>query len=400
MKVTKENKSLHIVFVQHGDFREAWLNFQNGGEETYQAQRLSVDFVNELKSKGYRITIAIVKTADVFDETLPNGIRVVGLGPKGWTANWSKLLKEFSPNRLIVRTPHRPILRWAVRNQVRTLVTLADSFNPISLREKLRHRLLNWTLAHPQIEWVGNHGKSASLNLAQLGLPSSKIIPWDWPAKAHPKDNKVKYGINIKGPVRILFVGKMVESKGIDDLIFAAISLITEGYNIELEIAGSGNKEFYENIVYSEGVADRVKFLGSISNDNVSIKMKNSDIIVVPSRHDYPEGMPLTIYEAFVSRTPLIVSNHPMFVASLSDSGGVLFFEAGNVKDLCIRIKELVINKNLYKDLSENSVRAWEGLQLPVTWFDLVEHWLDDSTESREWIFSRNLRGLSGMPLT
>ena len=49
--------------------------------------------------------------------------------------------------------------------------------------------------------------------------------------------------------------------------------------------------------------------------------MSAHDIVIVPSRHDYPEGLPMTIYEALAMRTPLVVSDHPMIKAGLGNPG-------------------------------------------------------------------------------
>ena len=42
---------MRIGFVQHGDYKQAWERFKQGGEETYYAQRYSVDFVENLTEK-------------------------------------------------------------------------------------------------------------------------------------------------------------------------------------------------------------------------------------------------------------------------------------------------------------------------------------------------------------
>jgi glycosyltransferase involved in cell wall biosynthesis len=44
--------------------------------------------------------------------------------------------------------------------------------------------------------------------------------------------------------------------------------------------------------------------LGVIAAEPVLDEMRNSDAVVVPSRHDYSEGLPNTIFEALASRSP------------------------------------------------------------------------------------------------
>ena len=52
--------------------------------------------------------------------------------------------------------------------------------------------------------------------------------------------------------------------------------------------------------------------------------MHAADAVLVYLRHAYGEGLPVTIYLGFASRTPLVVSDHPMFVAYLRDCEDVL----------------------------------------------------------------------------
>ncbi len=64
------------------------------------------------------------------------------------------------------------------------------------------------------------------------------------------------------------------------------------------------------------GVADCVHFEGLQPNSRVIEAMRSSDLVVVPSHHLYPEGLPCVFYEAIATGTPVICSNHPMFGAS------------------------------------------------------------------------------------
>jgi hypothetical protein len=36
--------------------------------------------------------------------------------------------------------------------------------------------------------------------------------------------------------------------------------------------------------------------------------------------------------------------------------------------------------------MSTNSERAWQALQLPVTWGDLIARWLADDVADRNWL--------------
>ena len=119
--------------------------------------------------------------------------------------------------------------------------------------------------------------------------------------------------------------------------------------------------------------------------------MRGADAVVIPSRHEYPEGLPLTIYEALAARTPIIASDHPMFRGALVDEESALIFPETNIVSLASAIARLSTDHSLYRRLSANSERAWQALQLHVTWGDLMERWLADTPIDRQWLFERRL---------
>ena len=92
------------------------------------------------------------------------------------------------------------------------------------------------------------------------------------------------------------------------------------------------------------GITSQVNFLGTIPSDSVLQVMRNNTAVVVPSKHEYPEGLPNTIYEALASRSPLIISDHPAFKGRLKPYNDCLSFAAGNADDLAEKLLELKTN--------------------------------------------------------
>jgi glycosyltransferase involved in cell wall biosynthesis len=119
--------------------------------------------------------------------------------------------------------------------------------------------------------------------------------------------------------------------------------------------------------------------------------MRESDIVLVPSRHEYPEGFPLAITHALCARTPIIASDHPMFLHNLKDSVSAMIFLAANPSALSDCIKKLLLNPELYWSLSVESYETWKRLQIPVKWADMIKHWLNNSPENKQWLFDHRL---------
>ncbi|MGJ4892978.1 glycosyltransferase [Bradyrhizobium sp. HKCCYLRH3099] len=385
--------SLRFTIVQYaGDYREAFERLSAGGKETYYAQRHSVDFVGSLVKQLEQVAVICAVSDTTYDTMLANGVRAIGAGlrPGFDPASLVPFIANTSPNRLSVNSPLAPVLRWAIGNRIRTIVPLADSFNAGGLRAAIRHRLLARQLNHPLIEWVGNHGISACLSLAGIGVHADKIVPWDWPPAHRPSDYPSRsLAGNREG--KIFYVGSLSHAKGVGDLLNATAMLRGQGYPVSLSLAGRDGDGSMAALARSLGILDVVRFLGVVANEDVPRLMQEADLVVIPSRHDYPEGLPLTIYEALSARTPIVASDHPMFRTALAEGESAVIFKAGDLNHLAASIVKVLDDPVLYQTLSARSEEAWTRIQLPVTMSAFVAAWLEDTPAKVQWLRAHNL---------
>jgi glycosyltransferase involved in cell wall biosynthesis len=187
-------------------------------------------------------------------------------------------------------------------------------------------------------------------------------------------------------PLRLLYVGSVTAEKGVADLLRSLQLLKAQGLQLELDIVGRDPDGSMGALARRLGLHDEIKFCGVIPNEDIPNIMRTRDIVVIPSRHEYPEGLPLTIYEALAARTPIIASDHPMFRGTLVNQETAVIFRAGDPGALAESIRRLAGDPELYAAISEKSSEAWSALQLPVTWGELIQRWLSDSTPDREWL--------------
>ena len=388
---------VRLLIVQYtSDYREAVKRFAAGGDETYYAQR---SFVNAIAEIGKKIDEAAVFSCiaeEPYNELLENGVRVIGTGfdKKIQARRLFQLFDEYSPTHLVSITPIRDILAWAIKRRVKTIVTLADSFNSKGLRSKIQYYRLASLLNNKQIDWIGNHNIPACQSLIKIGVNPDKIIPWDFPHAISPESFLPKTLSFDRNTWEIFYVGAISEAKGVGDVLEAISQLKSKGLSIKLKIAGKGDVENFINKAKHLQIEDCVEFLGLVSNKTVVPLMREADLVVVPSRHEYPEGFPLVIYEALCSRTPIVASDHPMFRSKLVNQISALIFPAGDPTTLALCIEKLLSDPEIYYKLSSASDNVWKSLQLPVKWADLVNRWLFDSPENRQWLFEHRL--LSG----
>ena len=383
---------MRIVIVQYaGDYREAAGRINATGQETYYAQKYSVDAVAQLAHRCESVTVICGLTETAYDELLDNGVHAIGAG---FSAPFDEralidLVDREKPDRLIVRMPAMLLLKWATSQPLRTVAVLADSFSSKGIRGYIYNRRWAKLLNDKRIEWIFNHGLNSCISLRNIGVSADKTIPWDWPALVTPA-TEVK-SLRSRASYEALYAGMVTEAKGIGDVLQAVARLKVTKTRVTLKVVGNGDIPAFAALAKKLQIEDCVRFQGLLPHEKVLEEMRQADLVIVPSRHEYSEGFPMTIYETLCARTPVVASDHPMFRANLTHEVDALIFPSGNVPALAAAIERLLSDRGLYRNLSVNSARTWTQLQLPVKWAEALDRWIADSPADREWLFGHRL---------
>jgi glycosyltransferase involved in cell wall biosynthesis len=111
---------------------------------------------------------------------------------------------------------------------------------------------------------------------------------------------------------RLLFVGRLIERKGLNYLL-QAIPLLLNDYEIELHIVGSGNQlNHLRDLACKLGMADRVIFEGRVASSRLKELYEDCDIFVLPSivdSREETEGLGVVLLEALSYRMPVVASD-------------------------------------------------------------------------------------------
>jgi glycosyltransferase involved in cell wall biosynthesis len=115
-----------------------------------------------------------------------------------------------------------------------------------------------------------------------------------------------------RDPNQLLFVGLIRHVKGLDVLIHALGHLAPDYPNLHLVVAGGSFYRAYERdanqvrmLVAALGLESRVRFLGEVQPSDVATLMRQSALLVVPSRR---ETFSLVTAEALASGTPVVAT--------------------------------------------------------------------------------------------
>jgi glycosyltransferase involved in cell wall biosynthesis len=389
-----EETEKRLLIVQYaGDYRQAAQDFAAGKDETYYAQRHSVDSVASLTQYAKAVTVISCLTEEAYDQVLPNGVRAIGGGFKQQVSlpKLIELIAQQNPTHLIVRMAEPELFDWVIRHHVKAIALFASSLPRKGLKNKIRNALLVRYLNHPQIEWVGGYGITSSLLLKAAGVKANKIIPWDFLLEPTPGDLPSKTLTKDRDAGTLFYIGSMMESKGVGDVLEAVARLRAKNVAVNLKIAGRDQAGFFTDKAKQLGIAEFVEFLGMVPNKTVEPLMREADIVLVPSWHEYPEGFPLVIHHALRARTPIVASDHPMFRNNLKHEVSAMIFPAKNAAALSDCIEQLLANEELYTQISAAASPTWQQLRLPVKWADMLERWLNDTEENRQWLSNHQL---------
>jgi len=154
------------------------------------------------------------------------------------------------------------------------------------------------------------------------------------------------------GRVRFGFVGTLVWYKG-DELLIRAMNRLA-GTNAALFVYGDFRPDDVpEHARLAElSRAGNVEFLGRFDNQRLSEVYAEIDVLVVPSL--WYENSPITIHEAFLTRTPVVASRLGGMAEYVRDGVDGLCFEPGDDEDLARVLRRFVDEPGLVDELSRD----------------------------------------------
>lgn len=163
-----------------------------------------------------------------------------------------------------------------------------------------------------------------------------------------------------RDPVRILFVGRLVERKGVEVLVRALAGLDSVP-TAELTIIGSGERsEIIERTARLHGVADRVHLEGAVTQDELIRAYGTHDLFVLPAVIDAKgdtEGLGVVLLEALRFRRPVIASDVGGIPDIVEHERTGLLVPPGDQVALSSAIESMVRNPEWARGMAERGRR-------------------------------------------
>jgi glycosyltransferase involved in cell wall biosynthesis len=153
-------------------------------------------------------------------------------------------------------------------------------------------------------------------------------------------------------PLRIGYVGRLLEMKSIDTL-FDAVASLRQKAPVELFLLGNGDyKSELQRYAKEVGIADITEFSQAVPSTEVANYMRNMDVMVLPSKTTrfWKEQYGRVLIEAMAAGVPLVGSSSGAIPEVIGDAG--LIFEEQNAVDLEQKLQMVIDKPELLQQFS------------------------------------------------
>ncbi|GAB6171939.1 hypothetical protein JCM15765_14170 [Paradesulfitobacterium aromaticivorans] len=266
---------------------------------------------------------------------------------------------NFTPLAYTLANARLPILYSVYSFMRRELGESADA--DLQAQFRIQDDLL---LRSQKIHLLSQSEKHYFASRYSQSLSKAEVLPL---GISHPRQSWHKGNSN-----RFLYAGRLVEYKGIEDLIKAVFLAKQGGRQVYLDIMGRGD-DYYEQhlqvLVRTLKLGHNIRFLGwKKAGAEVTQSMVGALALVVPS---WREAFGLTALEGMAAGVPLIVS-WVDGLAELADSSCALTFEAGNVQKLAQALGTALEKPDLLPMLAQKA----RARALSFEWGNLAPRYL------------------------
>lgn len=148
-----------------------------------------------------------------------------------------------------------------------------------------------------------------------------------------------------KRPAKLIFVGRVVELKGMAVLLEALQTVRSSNPDTTLTVVGDGpDRASFEAAAKKAGLGKAVDFVGSKSQAEVAELLSQSDIFVLPS---FAEGVPVVLMEAMASGLPVVTTTVGGISELVEDEVNGFLLRPGDPVDLADALNRLIDDPEL-----------------------------------------------------
>lgn len=255
-------------------------------------------------------------------------------------------------------------------------ITTVHGGDAFALKNSILDIIKRWTIKN-STAWTSN--TNATANAIGDEIPTPKIIPMGIDYKKFSTGNARHLRLNVpKDRLILLFVGRLVEKKGVSDLLHA-YSLLSEFYKekTQLWIIGDGTERQALTILSNSlNINNKVTFWGQLPNEQLPDYYAAADIFIAPSISDSSgdtEGQGVMLIEALASGTAIISTTTGGISEVLTNDDTGLLVPPNSPDKIKSAIELLINNPELRTKFMLNAQSHAEN----YAWEKVANHFID-----------------------
>ena len=230
----------------------------------------------------------------------------------------------------------------------------SSAVDPNRLRELLREARTVITVSDSNRDFLGNLQPEARVERVYNGVDLQRF-PFLSPERTA-----------VRPPV-LLFVGRLVEKKGIMDLLAALASLREAGIPARCRIVGSGPMELdLRQQSGALGLDGQVEFCGPASQEEIaSVHLPAASVAVLPcviAADGDRDVLPTMLLEAMARGVPVVSTRLPGIVEAVPDGVAGLLADPGDARSLAASIAETLRDREAAARRAREARRRVERL--------------------------------------
>jgi len=236
------------------------------------------------------------------------------------------------------------------------VVSTAHGSDVFALRGRAFDRLRQYVLRQSDA-WTANSLATAEAVGERTLLPTPNILPMGVDIRPFQGGRATNLRATLpENEFLLLFVGRLVEQKGVEHLL-QAMALLPEGLRARtnLWVVGDGqDRGRLEQQAQALAIDGKVRFWGHVSNDRLPDFYATADLFVAPSGG--AEGQGLVLSEASASRLCVLATRAGATQEIVRDGITGVLVQPHQPQELADAIATLLSDKPLRDKLAENAL--------------------------------------------
>lgn len=221
-----------------------------------------------------------------------------------------------------------------------------------------------------QADYVIANSRASVAFVKSLSKKDASLIYRGYEMEHSFPQNEIPKQEKIKDTIRILFVGRLIDGKGVADLIGALGKIPFQ--NFTCLIVGDGPKrKKLERLSKKLVLESRVSFLGHLPHQKVLSLLRTAHIFVNPS---YTEGLPTSVVEAALARLAIVATNVGGTPEVITGKNDGFLIPAGNIDMLQEKIQFFLEHPEIREQFGQN---AYTEVHQKFNWHSSIQKYLD-----------------------